>query len=165
MLLPEDWSDSLRPMGRTDLGQVSDLESQVSPMPWALGAFSDCLGAGYDNWVIEIAGQVNAFLVMAVSAGEAHLLNFAVQPAHQRQGMGSWLLHQAQQYAAQRGAVQILLEVRPSNGPALGLYTCAGFEVLSRRRNYYRGKAPEDALVMCCGLSVGAEDAMRDPLW
>ena len=165
MLLPEDWSDSLRPMGRTDLGQVSDLESQVSPMPWALRAFSDCLGAGYDNWVIEIAGQVNAFLVMAVSAGEAHLLNFAVQPAHQRQGMGSWLLHQAQQYAAQRGAVQILLEVRPSNRPALELYTCAGFEVLSRRRNYYRGKAPEDALVMCCGLSVEREDAARDPVW
>ena len=73
-------------------------------MPWALGAFSDCLGAGYDNWAIENAGQANAFLVMVVSAGEAHLLNFAVRPAHQRQGMGSWLLHQAQQYGAQRGA-------------------------------------------------------------
>ena len=41
------------------------------------------------------------------------------------------------QEAQRRGAEYISLEVRPSNRPAVGLYTKLGFMEEGRRRNFY----------------------------
>jgi ribosomal-protein-alanine N-acetyltransferase len=42
---------------------------------------------------------------------------------------------------------QIILEVRPSNMPAIKLYEAFGFERLAVRKGYYRNPS-EDCLVM-----------------
>ena len=47
------------------------------------------------------------------------------------------------------GCMDIFLEVRVSNIPALGLYRKLGFEVLSVRKSYY-SEPVEDAYVMGC---------------
>jgi ribosomal-protein-alanine N-acetyltransferase len=51
--------------------------------------------------------------------------------------------------AAGRGARGMLLEVRPSNAPALALYRSSGFEAIGVRRGYYPAEdGREDAHVL-----------------
>ena len=82
---------------------------------------------------------------------EAELRNIAVDPEHQRQGVGRALLGEASKRLMEAGAKRILLEVRPSNKAALGLYYSAGFGLRSLRKDYYRDPQ-EDALVLALEL-------------
>jgi ribosomal-protein-alanine N-acetyltransferase len=78
---------------------------------------------------------------------EAELRNIAVDPAHQRRGLGRALLEEAKRRLLTEGVKRIYLEVRASNQPALELYLSLGFGVLSRRQQYYQNP-DEDALVL-----------------
>jgi len=51
-----------------------------------------------------------------------------VSPEHRRQGIGSALMHQAENWAKARGDCQIGLQVFQQNQPALGLYQKLGFQ-------------------------------------
>ena len=89
---------------------------------------------------------------------EAELRNIAVDPAHQRRGLGRALLEEAKRRLLAEGVKQIYLEVRASNHPALNLYLSLGFGALTRRRHYYQNP-DEDALVL--GLELVAAAATR----
>lgn len=82
---------------------------------------------------------------------EAELRNIAVDPAHQRQGVGRALLSEARNRLLEAGAKRIFLEVRPSNRQALTLYYGAGFGLHSRRKDYYHDPL-EDAYVLALEL-------------
>ncbi|HXG99235.1 MAG TPA: ribosomal protein S18-alanine N-acetyltransferase [Sphingomicrobium sp.] len=93
------------------------------------------------------------FSLMRVVADEAELLLIAVAPTAQREGVGRALIDDFITLASARGARQLHLEVREGNG-ALTLYERAGFAIVGRRRDYYRGKegAPLDALTLALKL-------------
>jgi ribosomal protein S18 acetylase RimI-like enzyme len=57
----------------------------------------------------------------------AHILLLYVQPAHRRQGIGSALVSQAEDWARQRGDRQMGLQVFQQNQPALRLYETLGY--------------------------------------
>ena len=78
---------------------------------------------------------------------EAELRNMAVDPAHQRQGLGRELLAEGQRRLLEQGVREIYLEVRASNVPAQQLYYSAGFALRSRRKDYYSDPR-EDGLVL-----------------
>lgn len=82
---------------------------------------------------------------------EADLGNIAVDPAHQRQGIGRALLQEARRRLQAAGAKRVFLEVRESNHSALQLYYSLGFGLQARRKEYYRDPV-EDALVLCWEL-------------
>jgi [ribosomal protein S18]-alanine N-acetyltransferase len=82
---------------------------------------------------------------------EAELLTMAVDPEHQRQGVGRALLEQAHRRLLEAGAKRVFLEVRPSNRAALKLYYGAGFGLHSLRKDYYRDP-PEDAYILALEL-------------
>jgi ribosomal-protein-alanine N-acetyltransferase len=82
---------------------------------------------------------------------EAELLNFAVDPEHQQQGVGKALLQEARQRLLALGTKRIYLEVRLSNRPALALYYSVGFGLHSLRKDYYHDP-PEDGYVLCLTL-------------
>lgn len=86
---------------------------------------------------------------------EAELRNMAVDPAHQRRGLGRALVEEATRRLFTEGVKQIFLEVRASNQPALELYLSLGFGILSRRKQYYQNP-DEDALVMGLELAPPA---------
>lgn len=144
---------ALRPMGSEDIAWIMQHEPQLYPYPWSAGNFADSLSAGY---LCRILGQGDTevgYAVMMLILDEAHLLNFSVIEAAQRQGVGRKWLSLMCDEARARGAAQCFLEVRPSNTPALSLYESFGFERIGRRRGYY--PAPdgrEDAIVMRVAL-------------
>jgi len=141
--------DGLRPMTELDLDAVMAIERRVYDFPWTRGIFRDCLHVGYCCWVYQREGEVAAYGVMSVGAGEAHVLNLCVRPQAQGQGVGRELLEHLLEVAREHKADTILLEVRPSNKPALGLYHALGFNEVGTRRAYYPTAAGrEDALIL-----------------
>jgi ribosomal-protein-alanine N-acetyltransferase len=144
-----------RPMKELDLKEVMGIEQRAYRYPWTDGIMRDCLRVGYCCWVFERDSMIEAYGVMSVAAGEAHILNLCVRPESQRQGLGTRMLNQLIEVARRHGADTLLLEVRPSNRPALSLYRKAGFHEVGERKHYYpadRGR--ENALILARSLNI-----------
>lgn len=155
----------VRGMRRTDVDAIARIEAERHPVgAWSSTAFHDALDgsdrylclvvvvvpspAGHDQRGAEGAdeGGVVAYGVVSVVGGVADLDNLTVRGDHERRGIGRWLLGLLLDAAVDRGAGEVLLEVRYDNGPAIALYAADGFAEISRRRSYY---APGmDAIVM-----------------
>jgi len=139
---------SFRVMQEADLPQVLAIERQVYEFPWTEGILRDCIRIGYYCCVSEADGGILAYGILSSGGGESHILNLCVHPVARRQGLGFALLHTLMDQARRREADCILLEVRPSNRGALGLYQKAGFNEIGVRKAYYPArKGREDALI------------------
>lgn len=137
-----------------DLPGVAVLESRAFEFPWSQRTFADCLAAGHECWKAELAGRDIGHGVVAVAAGEAHLLNVCVEPALQGRGFGKALLRHLLERATVRGAAVVYLEARISNRVAMTLYFASGFREIGRRRGYYpSANGREDAVVMARELT------------
>ena len=95
----------------------------------------------------ESFGRATGFLVALNGGPDWELENIAVLPEFHRQGIGLGLLRALLGEARSQLAGRILLEVRASNQAAIGFYRVNGFELLTRRRDYYTGPT-EDALIL-----------------
>ncbi|MDQ3206529.1 MAG: ribosomal protein S18-alanine N-acetyltransferase [Pseudomonadota bacterium] len=143
----------LRPMRESDLEALQAIELRAYEFPWTPGIFRDCLRADYPSWVLHQEGQVVAYFLMSLAAGEAHVLNVCVAPELQGRGYGRKLVRAILHIARGRGADRVFLEVRPSNPGAIALYHSEGFNEIGRRPRYYPARdGREDALVMAIEL-------------
>jgi [ribosomal protein S18]-alanine N-acetyltransferase len=138
------------PLDIERIDEVMILERQIYPYPWTAGNFRDALRSGYSAWTFVAGdGAILAYAVAMLAVDEAHLLNLAVDPRHQRQGHGQRMLDWITRTMKEYGARSMLLEVRPSNADAQRLYERYGFAVIGRRRGYYpANEGREDAIVM-----------------
>jgi ribosomal-protein-alanine N-acetyltransferase len=125
------------------------IEEASFPSPWARAAMSEELrrehGALY--LAAEVAGKLVGYAGMWIFAGEAHIMNIAVDPPCRRQGIGEALLIALLQRAVALNAQMAYLECRPSNQRAIALYQKLGFQPYGRRPHYYRDTG-EDALLL-----------------
>jgi ribosomal protein S18 acetylase RimI-like enzyme len=92
----------------------SSLISQSSGLSQPVG----CLWLG--NAVDQVQGDRHA-----------HIFLLYVMPEHRRRGIGSALMHHAEEWARARGDRQIGLQVFQSNQPALNLYQQLGYQTQS----------------------------------
>ncbi len=142
----------LRAMTTADINAVCAIEQQVQYAPWTTKLFSDSLER-HVCWVAQKNQQVVGFFVMQFIIDEAHLLNIAVDPTQQKQGIGRLLLDNVQQQAVAKKANTIFLELRATNQRALALYQMAGFNEIGLRKNYYpAAQGKEDAVIMALML-------------
>ena len=142
-------ASTYRKMGAADLDRIAAIECVLHPSPWTRGNFADSMAAGYHCWIAEREGHIAAYAIVAIGAGEAHLLNLTVAPEWQRRGIGAELTAFVSKLARDYGADKIFLEVRPSNAAARALYARAGFSEIGLRRGYYPAAyGREDAVVM-----------------
>lgn len=139
----------LRPMRVVDLDYVTQIEPLIYTHPWTRGNFDDSIKSGYSCWVIDCGGTLAGYGVLMIGVREAHLLNLSVAPDWQGRGLGRFLLEQFVRIARDSDAVQIFLEVRPSNLAARHLYADSGFRDITVRRGYYPATpGREDAILM-----------------
>lgn len=140
----------VRPLERTDVVSVMELERLGHSHPWTQAMFLDCFKPGYRLWGVENAGGgLLGYAVVAYLVDEAHLLNICVSPNAQGRGLGRQLLRHLMATAVEDQMVQMILEVRVSNAAANGLYLSEGFSEIGLRRGYYPdGKSREDGRVM-----------------
>lgn len=140
---------TFRPMCEDDVEAIMSLERALYPFPWTPGNFTDSLRAGYSCWVYEFGSIVVGYAVLMLAAGEAHVLNIAIGPDWQRQGLGRRLLQHLIKVSREYHADMMFLEVRPSNKGALRLYEDIGFNEMATRRGYYPAHdGREDAILM-----------------
>lgn len=149
--VPTDWS--FRNFCEADLPAIMAIELESYAHPWSEALFLSCIEGGYINRVLLEGNRIIGYLIVSVAVGECHILNVCSAPAERRRGVGRYMLLQIFAEAMALGAEQVFLEVRPSNGNAIGLYETLGFEQVGRRKNYYpAAQGREDALVYRLGL-------------
>jgi [ribosomal protein S18]-alanine N-acetyltransferase len=154
----------VRAMTTDDLDAVQAIEQSVQFHPWRPAHFANCLKTGNLALVVEapaasVPSQTSAphaivaYAIVAVGGREADLLNIAVTPASQRQGIASRLLEYLVAQITGR-ADTLFLEVRVSNSTAIHLYDKLGFNQVGVRPNYYPARSGrEDALILARTLS------------
>lgn len=95
----------------------------------------------------SIGGDVIGWLAATGIYETAELEYVLVHPRHRAEGVGRCLMEHWLSWARQQGALEALLEVRPSNRTALRLYRELGFLERGRRQAYYQDPC-EDAVLM-----------------
>jgi ribosomal-protein-alanine N-acetyltransferase len=144
-----------RAMTPYDIAAVAAVEKASYQFPWSDGIFRDCLRVGYLCRVAECEGEVVAYGIVAMGAGEAHVLNLCVGEQMRGRGIGRQMLRLLIERASQAGMQDVFLEVRPSNMHAIALYQSVGFVEVGRRRGYYQAiDGREDALVLKLSMPV-----------
>jgi len=163
----------LRPMMPDDIPQVLAIDRASFTTPWSARTYEFEIsnrdtshlvvvetGAAYaprgNGWrgvasrlrtpaspALEIAGYGGCWLI----AGEAHISTIAVAPDYRGRGLGELLLAAMLRRALALQGDYSVLEVRASNLTAQALYQKYHYEVVGRRRGYYRDDG-EDALLM-----------------
>jgi len=145
---------SFRPMKIGDLPEVIGLENEVYPFPWSEQIFSDCIRVGYDCWLALEHNQIVGHAVISVAAGESHMLNLSIAKQHQRKGFGKLFINFLLDIARRKSAEIMMLEVRPSNKPAINCYNASGFNEIGCRKDYYPAlDGKEDALLFARQIS------------
>lgn len=148
-------------IGRTtahDLLEVVEIEEASGLSRWGWESYHAELWRPESIMLVARRPQPDAagkrlygFIAARVNTDELHINNIGVRQEARRLGLGSALLLAALRDGPRLGAESALLEVRAGNLPAQALYRAHGFEIIGRRRNYYR-QPPEDALVMRASL-------------
>ena len=142
-------------MRMSDIEEVMEIEVSLYDFPWTKSIFSDCIQVGYSCWAYKQNYQIQAYCVLSAGAGEAHILTLCVRKEYQGQGLGKLLLQHLIDLAMDHKAEVLLLEVRPSNVPAVYLYQKFGFNEVGTRKGYYPAKdGREDALIMALDLTM-----------
>ena len=144
---------TFEPMHLNDLQQVLDIENQCFENPWSKTYFTISLKRprSYERfYVARRENTVVGYIVFNILHEEAHILNIAVPPACQRQGIGKYLLASALEMIQTDNGREVFLEVAVSNLPAQYLYRQFGFRICGIRKNYY-GRY-KDAYVFCKGV-------------
>jgi ribosomal-protein-alanine N-acetyltransferase len=146
-------------MTPADVPHVAAVERGAYPFPWSEGIFRDCLRVGYLCRVAEDAGQIVSYGIVAMGAGEAHILNLCVAGHMRGRGIGRRMLQLLLERSQQAGMQDVFLEVRPSNPHAIALYQSLGFNEVGRRRAYYQAEVGrEDALVLKLSMPVKSDE-------
>ena len=150
-----------RAMTPGDVAQVGAVERASYRFPWSEGIFRDCLRVGYLCRVADLDGEIVAYGVVAMGAGEAHILNLCVRADLRGRSIGRQMLMLLLERSRQAGMDAVFLEVRPSNPYAIALYQSVGFVQVGLRKGYYQApdNGREDALVLKLDLTDGRADA------
>jgi ribosomal-protein-alanine N-acetyltransferase len=131
-----------------DVRDIRAIDRQVYPKPWSEKlTVQQVAGAGRVHFVATESERVIGHGGIAILDGDAHITTVAVDPAHQRRGIGDALVHELFAAALANECGAVTLEVRASNTSAIALYEGHGMVSAGVRPSYY-GDNGEDALIM-----------------
>ena len=145
----------VRPYGPHDVPAILALERACVEAPqwgeafWRGGFPGDA--ALRAVFVAEVDERVCGYSVASSAADIAELESVAVSESARRSGLGLALCERVMQWARERGAKSMQLEVRESNVAALSLYQQLGFVEQGKRPKYYK-EPVEDAVLMAAKL-------------
>ena len=134
----------VRVAGEAELDELLLLDAACFSRPWTRQSWLGELAHGG----VFVAGRpLLALACVVVLTDACELRRIAVHPRGRRAGVARDLLAAVIDHAHRCGCARIELEVAAGNEPALALYRTFGFEVVGRRRGYYRDPV-DDALLM-----------------
>ena len=138
----------VRKMTESDVARVALIEKANFSQPWSENAFLTAMDSSDNILVVaEAEGNILGYVCMYVSIDEGEITNVAVDESSRKKGVGVALLKHVFEEAKENDVSRIVLEVRVSNSPAIGLYKKLGFEELGIRKGFY-DMPKEDASIM-----------------
>lgn len=138
-----------RPMLESDLPGVYRLEVMSQPLPWPRWFFRRQVRKGTSCWVLEEAGEIVGFGIVACAKNRAHVMNMCVAPAYRRRGLGRRIMLHLLDVARHRHCRRAWLEVRRTNQAAIVLYRTLGFRTREIRKGCYPARTGrQNGLVM-----------------
>jgi ribosomal-protein-alanine N-acetyltransferase len=142
-------------MFETDLGWIQKTEDLCYKFTWTKTSFTKVLDNGIGYVMCDVYGKRLGYACYLSVLDEIHLLNIAVHPDYQKQGIAKQFLIDMRGYFKDIGFKSMLLEVRASN-KAINLYKKINFKQDGIRKNYYplEKNKKEDAVLMSYQLSL-----------
>ena len=138
---------TIRLMTTSDLDDVMAIEQVSYPSPWKREHFLQEIHSPLSFPSVAVIGtRVAGYVCLMSLFEEAQITNIAVAPQQRGRGVARLLMDRAICIAREKGAENLVLEVRESNSAAIALYEGYGFVRYFVRKGYYEGK--EDALLM-----------------
>jgi ribosomal-protein-alanine N-acetyltransferase len=147
----------IKPLSSSELDLAAALDCQVNHTPWSQYSYHEAfnnpqqvLWGAYDE-----SGMLCGVCVFSQVLDEAEILQLWVRIEKLRQGIGRYLLQQVITELQTQAVRSLFLEVMLANLPAINLYSSLGFNVIGKRKGYYKinGKLV-DALVMAADLTL-----------
>ncbi|NIS80798.1 MAG: ribosomal protein S18-alanine N-acetyltransferase [Anaerolineales bacterium] len=161
----------IRPMILDDLPVVISIDRLSFPIPWSERSYRYELQQNpaahllvaekIENGLAGLVGYIGYWFLI----DEIHISTIAVHPEHRRGGIGRQLLEAALGHGIGLGATVATLEVRISNEAAVNLYREFGFEIVGRRRNYYRDNNEDAWLMTLEGLGAEQPEESGGVAW
>lgn len=144
----EDPRVSLRAIHPGDIRALAAAEVECFDDPWPESYVASELfaPARFHRVLVDPGGMLAAYLFTAWQYLDLHILKVATLPAFRRFGLGTRLMHVAEDHAREMAGETLTLEVRLTNTPAIGMYESLGYQAMGVRPGYYADES--DALVM-----------------
>jgi len=126
-----------------DIPVLATYEKELFPYsPWSPAQFKEEFAGIPTTRFMSVAEDGNTIVgycgVFVPAPGiEADILTVAVLPAYRRQGIAKEFMRQIEEYAVEREASAMMLEVELSNESAIKLYESLGYMKISVRMDYY----------------------------
>ncbi len=131
---------NVRAITEQDADAVAEIEKLCFDDAWGVESIrSTVLRRDFCGVCAETDGEILAYLLGSVLFDDGEVLRVAAVPTHRRKGLGASVLDAFLSRAKAQGAARVFLEVRESNGAAIGLYASRGFEKARVREKYYGG--------------------------
>ena len=126
-----------------DIPVLATYEKELFPYsPWSTAQFKEEFAGIPTTRYMSVAEDGNTIVgycgVFLPAPGvEADILTVAVLPSHRRQGIAKEFMRQIEDWAQERKASAMMLEVELSNESAIKLYEALGYMKISVRIDYY----------------------------
>ena len=136
-------------MTTEDAPYLAELDIKCFAVPWSEKSFrEECENPHATYFVAKIDGKIVGYGGVWIVADEAQITNIAVHPDYRKKKIASEILEEI--LSLSQDAERIILEVRESNVPAIGLYEKYGFEKAGIRKNFYHSPV-ENGITMVRG--------------
>ena len=144
----QDVKLQIRWLIRRDMAEVLKIENASFEYTWSEEDFLRCLRQrNCIGMVSEFNDRVVGFMVYELHKNRLHVLNFAVHPDFQRQGVGNRMVEKLISKLSYQRRNRIILEVRETNLMAQLFFRDLGFRAISVLRDFYEDTV-EDAYLM-----------------
>lgn len=123
----------------TDIKSAVKIEEMCFSKPWSENSFKSALENQCSKFfAAKKNGLLAGFSGMYTAAqSEGYVYNIAVNPAFQKQGIGTALTLKLLEYSEKNHLEFLSLEVRESNDSAISIYEKCGFRKIGIRKNFY----------------------------
>jgi len=138
----------IRPMGKKDIAEVSEIEKSIFSIPWSANSFIEASENENNIYLVCIENEnVVGYCGLWTVLGEGNITNVAVSLKNRGKGYGRALMKELENRGLEKDVIKYFLEVRQSNVSALNLYLSVGFKKIGIRKNFYE-RPVEDAIIM-----------------
>lgn len=145
----------IRPMKIEDISVVEEIEKEIFSTPWSTEAFIYELTKNpfSQMLVLEKEAVIIGYISFWLLGDQTQIATLGITKKEQGKGYAKELMEACIQATKEKEYPRISLEVRVSNIAAIRLYTSFGFQIVSRRKQYYTDTG-EDAYMMLKEMEV-----------